>query len=111
MGQGSNMDTITLRMVTSIGERGLLHMICLETDIIVAATDWDSLHQKMRDATLLYLQSFSREELERGSYVRLAPLKYRIRWSVGVVLSRLLRFLSGPIEAIYDPQSSNLRFA
>ncbi|HET6400522.1 MAG TPA: hypothetical protein VFH95_03905 [Candidatus Kapabacteria bacterium] len=104
------MDSIILPMM-AFGTEGDLKMICLDTDIVVAADNWDTLFRKMKDATLLYLRSFSSEELQAGAYIRKAPFKYQVRWKLGMTLSRIIRFISGPTEAIYDPQSSNLRFA
>jgi hypothetical protein len=86
-------------------------MICLDTDIMVEADSWDNLTRKMEDATILYLRSFSDEELETGAYIRKAPLSYQIRWELVRALMTLFHWLSSPSKAIYDPQSSRLRFA
>ena len=104
------MDNIALRMV-AFGDGGRLHMICLETDIMVVGESWDSLRQKMKDATLLYFQSFSLEQLRAGAYIRKAPFKYQLEWLFKVTVRRLWHRLTDSTKAVYDPQSSNLRFA
>lgn len=86
-------------------------MMCLDTDILVEADSWDNLIQKMEDATILYLRSFSDSELAQGAYIRKAPVSYQLRWVLVKTLMVLFHWLSGPRKAIYDPQSSHLRFA
>jgi hypothetical protein len=86
-------------------------MICLETYIAVQANLWEELEAKMRDATQIYFQSFSPEAIERGEYLRIAPLTYRLLWSFRSVFLGLTKLVSGPIRATYDPLHSRLQFA
>ena len=104
------MDAITLRMM-AFDDEELWNMICLDTDIAVSAKSFDELIKKMEDATILYLKSFSQEELLRRAYIRKAPASYRLKWHISTKLFGLLKLLSGPSEAIYDATDSHLRFA
>src|SRR5437588_12206468 len=81
-------------------------MICLETYIAVQAPGWEELEAKMRDATLLYFQSFSLQEIEHKAYVRLAPYRYRVLWSLRSMFLTVTRLFSGPLSATYYPQNS-----
>ena len=91
--------------------RGEWRMICLDTNIAVAAATWESVETKMKDATRLYLRSFTPTELRQGTYIRLAPATYRARWWFRKTVVRLMRLLSGPIRATYDINTSLLSFA
>ncbi len=102
--------TLPFRMLAFERQDGW-RMICLDTDIAVAAATWDELESKMKDAMTLYLRSFTGEELQRGAYIRLAPISYRVRWWFRWNIVRLMRLLSGPIRATYDISTSRLNFA
>ena len=86
-------------------------MICLETYIAVQANLWEELEAKMRDATQIYFQSFSADAVERGEYIRMAPLSYRFLWSFRSLFLGLTKLISGPLRATYDPLNSRLQFA
>ena len=101
---------LTFRMLAFERHDGW-RMICLDTDIAVAAVTWDELESKMRDAMRLYLLSFTYEELQQRVYVRLAPVSYRVRWWFRWNVVRLMHLLSGPIRATYDIDTSRLSFA
>src|SRR5690348_5448004 len=68
---------INLRMLEFIRE-GRVDIICLDTDIAVSASSESEARQKMNNATALYMNNFSLDQLESGKYLRLAPIKYRI---------------------------------
>jgi|SRR5665213_2206853 len=101
---------IPLRMIVFKGRQEWT-MICLETYIAVQAEVWEDLETKMRDATQLYFQSFSAEAIERGEYVRMAPVSYRLLWSFRSVFLGLTKLISGPLRATYDPSQARLQFA
>ena len=86
-------------------------MICLETYIAVQAEGWEELEAKMRDASSLYFQSFSSQEIERRAYIRLAPYRYRLQWTLRSAFLNATRLFSGPLRAIYDPLNARLQFA
>jgi len=86
-------------------------MICLETYIAVQAQSWEDLETKMRDAAQLYFQSFGTDAIERGEYMRMAPLSYRLLWSFRSVFLGLTKLISEPLRATYDPLHARLQFA
>lgn len=102
--------TLPFRMLAFERQDGW-RMICLDTDIAVAAETWAELESKMKDAMGLYLRSFSSDELQGKAYIRLAPSSYRLRWWFRWNVVRLMRLLSGPIRATYDITTSRLSFA
>jgi hypothetical protein len=105
-----NKTDIRLRMYAfRKGEKW--YMLSLDTSIAVQADSWEELTEKMKDATILYLESFSQAELAEGKWVRNAPLKYRMIWQFKDSFVRAMHLLSGPLEANYDPLTSRMRFA
>lgn len=105
-----NTHGIPLRMIVFKG-RDEWTMICLETYVAVQAHVWEDLENKMRDATQLYFQSFSSDAIERGEFIRMAPLSYRLLWTFRSVFLGLTKLISGPLRATYDPLQSRLQFA
>ena len=61
---------------------GKYQAICLETDIAVVAETEREMRSKMEDALLLYVNSFSLQEIEAGNYLRRARLSYRLIWAL-----------------------------
>jgi hypothetical protein len=102
--------SIPLRMIV-FKTRNEWTMICLETYIAVQASVWEDLETKMRDATQIYFQSFTKEAIERGEYIRKAPIGYRLLWSFRSTFLGLTRLISGPLRATYDPLHERLQFA
>jgi len=84
-------------------------MICLETNVAVSANTDSEASEKMRDASLLYLSSFSSEEIVAGSYKRLAPLKYRVLGLLTNVVHNWRNMTRS--NADYDQTSNSVRFA
>jgi hypothetical protein len=101
---------IPLRMIVFKG-RNEWTMICLETYIAVQAPVWEEIETKMRDASQLYFQSFSAEAIERGEYIRMAPMTYRLLWSFRAAFLSITKLISGPLRATYDPLHARLQFA
>ena len=87
------------------------YMLSLDTNIAVQARSWEELTEKMKDATILYLESFSPQELATGKWIRKAPVKYWIAWRFKHTFVRAMNLLNGPLEADYDPTTSRMRFA
>ena len=107
--EGSEMvGKLTLRVLFYEHEN-VIRGICLETNIGVQAETFEGAIQKMQDATILYMTSFSPDELFKQEYLRPAPIKYRVMWS----LFLFLKFLSAlrREEIDYDPQTKHLSFA
>ena len=64
---------------------GRYQAICLETNIAVVADSESDMRKKMEDALLLYLNSFTVEEIKEGKFQRNARLRYRLMWTVNAV--------------------------
>ena len=105
------MHTILNLRMLAFEHRGEWRMICIDTDIAVAAATWEEIEAKMKDAISLYLRSFTPDELRQGKYIRIAPASYRARWWFRQTVGRLMRLISGPIRATYDVDTSMLSFA
>lgn len=87
--------------------------ICLETNIAVVANNFNELIGKISDSTSLYLDSFSKQEINSKKYIRKASFKYILLWNIGFFVSRLIESLkyNGPSTADYDINTKDLRLA
>ena len=99
---------LTLR-VLFFGHKNAVRGICLETNISVEAKTFEGAIQKMQDATVLYMTSFSSEELYKSEYLRPASIKYKVMWSLFLFLKFLSELRKEEID--YDPQTKLLSFA
>jgi hypothetical protein len=97
--------TIPLRMLLMFRE-GKVDIICLETNIAVTGANEPEAIAKMRDATTLYLESFSDQEIAKRKYKRPAPLKYQILSLITALAHNVRRY-----RADYNSADKNLRFA
>ena len=105
------MHSIHLRIVgRKSGDR--FFAICLETDIAVQGHSLAEVEHKMRDALLAYFKSFDIDEIMRGEFIRKAPLVYRARWNVVMLLGFMRRVLDTiAYSGDYDPASHRLNIA
>ena len=87
------------------------YMLSLDTNIAVRANSWEELTDKMKDATVLYFESFTPQELTAGKWIRKAPRKFWLAWRFKHSFIRAMNLLNGPLEADYDPVTSRMRFA
>ena len=96
---------IPLRMLSMFRE-GRVDIICLETNIAVSGANEQEAIQKMRDASILYLESFTPQEIASGKHRRLAPLKYQMMSLITALVHNMRR-----TYANYNSVDKNLRFA
>ncbi|MHB1686961.1 MAG: hypothetical protein ACYCVH_06285 [Ignavibacteriaceae bacterium] len=84
--------------------------ICLDTNIANRADTFELLKQKILDSTLLYLRSFSEEEINNKEYIRRTSLQYYILWYTPRIARRFIRkSLHNEVE--FDTSSGKLSFA
>lgn len=107
----SNKMTHSIRlryMIYKVGDK--YAAICLETNIANRANTIEQLKKKIIDSTILYLRSFSEEEIQGRSYIRKAPLYYRIIWHTSTFTKPFVSKYR-PDEAEFDTSSGKLSFA
>ena len=80
--EGNGMVGKLLLRVLFFEHQNVIRGICLETNIAVQAETFEGATQKMQDATILYMTSFSPEELIKQEYLRPAPVKYSVMCSL-----------------------------
>jgi len=109
MERKSNNKVIRLRFLV-FKKDNKLEAICIDTNIANRANNMELLKQKLIDSSLLYLRSFTKEEIENKLFIRKAPLKYRLRWYFHILdFSPNRRQTSNTAE--FDPSSGKLSFA
>lgn len=87
-------------------------VICLDTDIMVQGTSAEEVERKVRDALLSYFKSFSKQEIERGAFIRKAPIRYFAKWYIVNALSftrNILNLIAYNFN--YDPSSRHINLA
>lgn len=99
---------ITLRVI-GFSRKGIVHFLCLETDIAVRGDSVEDAKRKMIDALRSYFETFSEEEMQQGDFIRSSPLRYHMMWRVGMFAGFLRRLMT--YNTTYDPHSGQLRFA
>ena len=85
------------------------YLMCLDTDILVVADSFEEAKQKMLNALISYLRTFTHKEILDGRYIRRAPLKFWMKYYLGEFLSSLINL--SRLKAKYDVKEENLRFA
>ena len=87
---------------------GRYYSICLETNIANRANTLKHLQEKDMDSAILYLTSFTPEELASKKYFRKASLSYRLQW----YMTKVKPFKKVKNDTgIFDTNSGSLRFA
>jgi hypothetical protein len=104
-------DPICLRII-GFNHEGDFRLICLETSVAIQAETLHGANQKMQDAILSYFQTFNKEEIEAGAYLRKASMKYYVMWHMAR-LSLSWKWITVFFRSFitYDPRSNQLKLA
>ena len=103
--------SIDLRVIGFVRD-GNFQLICIDTDVAISAKSEAEAKNKMRDALISYFKTFSKEEIERETFIRKSPLKYFVWWRIGVAITFVINiayFFSS--IAKYDSDSHTLKLA
>ena len=85
------------------------YIMCLSTDILVVADSYEEAKTKMINALVSYLSTFTHEELLAGEYIRKAPFKYWIKYSIAAIKISIMNF--NKLTAKYDVNLEHFSFA
>jgi hypothetical protein len=104
-----NITSVRLRiLVFKKGHK--FESICLDTNIANRANSRESLEKKIIDSTILYLRSFSEEEIKNRAYIRKASFGYHVLWFVQPLAKLIIRKYR-PNKVEFDTSSGKLSFA
>ncbi len=103
-----NMKEFTLKVIV-FKRDDAFEGICLDLDIAIRAKSEQEFRCKLNDAILSYLRTFTKEEILRGDFFRLAPMRYQFLWH----LKALLRLTKKEkfYEPSYNTETNHLSFA
>lgn len=109
MERKQDKNVIRLRFIV-FKEGSKYSSICLDTNIAARANSMAQLHQKNIDASVLYLRSFTEEDILNKAYVRKSPSKYFLLWYAGIIIHSIqTKYRSDKAE--FDPYSGKMSFA
>ena len=107
------MDKIIPLRVIGYHYADKVQLVCIDTDIVVQAASFEDGKDKIKNALTSYFNSFSKDEIKSGAYIRKSPMRYQIIWKIGLTLSFIdyLKNNTTSFIANYDTKSGRLRLA